>query len=179
MENFNFNQFPELITDRLILRQPNSKDSKSIYLLRSNKKINALISRKIPESITETTKFIAELNKRFKVKKNIFWVIVSKEHNQVIGTIGYHKFVHDFSYAEIGYELHPDNHDKGYMNESFKAVLDFGLYTMNLETIEAFTHKDNEASKALLEKYQFVFQVERRDEGFENNRIFKLKKIAK
>lgn len=176
MEKFNFNLFPELITERLILIQPNSKDSKAIYLLRSNKKINELISRKIPQSISETTKFIAELNKRFKDKKNIFWVIVSKEHNQIIGTIGYQNFNNNFSYAEIGYELHSDNHKKGYMNESCKAVLNFGLYLMNLETIEAFTHKDNETSKALLKKHQFVFQVERREDGFENNRIFKLKK---
>ena len=62
------------------------------------------------------------------------------------------------------------------MNESFKAILNFGFCTMNLEIIEAFTHKDNEASKALLKKNQFVFQVKRNDEGFENNRIFKLKK---
>ena len=71
MEKFNFNLFPELSTKRLILRQPNSKDSKAVYLLRSNKKINELISRKMPQSISETTKFIAELNKRFKDKKNI------------------------------------------------------------------------------------------------------------
>ena len=126
----------------------------------------------MPQSISETTKFIAELNKRFKDKKNIFWVIVSKKHNQIIGTIGYQNFNNNFSYAEIGYELDPDNHKKGYMNESCKAVLNFGLYSMNLKTIEAFTHKDNEASKALLKKHQFVFQVERREDGFENNRIF-------
>ena len=176
MEKFNFNLFPELSTERLILRQPTPRDSKAIFILRSNKKINELISRKMPQSISETTKFIAELNKRFKDKKNIFWVIVSKKHNQIIGTIGYQNFNNNFSYAEIGYELHPDNHKKGYMNESCKAVLNFGLYSMNLKTIEAFTHKDNEASKALLKKHQFVFQVERREDGFENNRIFKLKK---
>ena len=99
MEKFNFNLFPELSTERLILRQPTPRDSKAIYLLRSNKKINELISRKMPQSISETTKFIAELNKRFKDKKNIFWVIVSKEHNQVIGTIGYQNFKNNFSYA--------------------------------------------------------------------------------
>jgi ribosomal-protein-alanine N-acetyltransferase len=147
-----------------------------VYLLRTNKKINKLISRKIPQSITETTKFIAELNNRFEDRKNIFWVIVSKEYNQVIGSIGYQNFNNDFSYAEIGYELHPDLHKKGFMNESCEAVLNFGLHTMNLKIIEAFTHKDNEASKALLKKHQFVFQIKRREKGFENNRIFTLKK---
>ena len=176
MGKFNFKHFPELITKRLILRQPHIGDSKSIYLLRTNKKINELISRKIPQSIAETTKFIAELNNRFYDKKNIFWVIVSKEYNQVIGSIGYQNFNNNFSYAEIGYELHPDEHKKGFMNESCEAVLNSGLDTINLKTIEAFTHKDNEASKALLKKHQFVFQIKRREKGFDNNRIFKLKK---
>ena len=176
MGKFNFKHFPELITKRLILRQPHIGDSKSIYLLRTNKKINELISRKIPQSIAETTKFIAELNNRFYDKKNIFWVIVSKEYNQVIGSIGYQNFNNNFTYAEIGYELHPDEHKKGFMNESCEAVLNFGLDTINLKTIEALTHKDNEDSKALLKKHQFVFQIKRREKGFDNNRIFKLKK---
>jgi len=52
--------------------------------------------------------------------------------------------------------------------------LDFGFHSMKLKTIEAFTHKNNTASKALLEKHHFVFQPERYDDGFENNRIFRL-----
>jgi ribosomal-protein-alanine N-acetyltransferase len=45
-----------------------------------------------------------------------------------------------------------------------------------LKTIEAFTHKDNTASNALLEKQKFVLDPERRDEGFENNRSYRLEK---
>ena len=45
---------------------------------------------------------------------------------------------------------------------------------MQLKIIEAFTHQNNIASIALLEKHNFVFQPERSDESFENNRIFRL-----
>ena len=168
MGKFNFKHFPELITKRLILRQPHIGDSKSIYLLRTNKKINELISRKIPQSIAETTKFIAELNNRFYDKKNIFWVIVSKEYNQVIGSIGYQNFNNNFSYAEIGYELHPDLHKKGFMNESCEAVINFGLHTMNLKIIEAFTHKDNEARKPCLKSINLFFKLK------EEKRVLKI-----
>ena len=65
MGKFSFKHFPELITNRLILRLPHFSDSKSMYHKRINKKINKLISRKIPQSIAETTKFITELNNRF------------------------------------------------------------------------------------------------------------------
>ena len=100
----------------------------------------------MPQSISETTKFIAELNKRFKDKKNIFWVIVSKKHNQIIGTIGYQNFNNNFSYAEIGYEINPEYHQKGFMSEAMKSVLNYGFSEMNLNTVEAFTHKNNIAS---------------------------------
>jgi ribosomal-protein-alanine N-acetyltransferase len=62
------------------------------------------------------------------------------------------------------------------MSEAIVAVLHFGFNELHLKTIEAFTHKNNKPSIALLEKHHFVFQSERREEGFENNRIFKLEK---
>ena len=45
---------------------------------------------------------------------------------------------------------------------------------MDLKTIEAFTHKSNNASKALLEKYRFELQPDRKDANFEDNKIFRL-----
>ena len=60
------------------------------------------------------------------------------------------------------------------MSEAIVSVLNFGFKDLQLNTIEAFTHKNNIASIALLKKHQFIFQPERKDEGFENNRIFRL-----
>ena len=65
MGKFSFKHFPELITNRLILRLPHFGDSKSMYHKRTNKKINKLFFRKIPQSIAETIKFIDELKNRF------------------------------------------------------------------------------------------------------------------
>ena len=65
MGKFSFKHFPELITNGLILRLPHFGDSKSMYHKRTNKKINKLISIKIPQSIAETIKFIDKLNNRF------------------------------------------------------------------------------------------------------------------
>jgi len=65
MGKFSFKHFPELVTNRLILRLPHFGDSKSMYHKRTNKKINKLISIKIPQSIAETIKFIDKLNNRF------------------------------------------------------------------------------------------------------------------
>ena len=97
-----------------------------------------------------------------------------KETNELIGTIVYHRISLKDNYAEIGYEMNPKFHKKGFMNEAMRKAVSFGIKTMKLEIIEAFTHQNNIASIALLEKHNFVFQPERRDKGFENNRIFRL-----
>jgi ribosomal-protein-alanine N-acetyltransferase len=61
------------------------------------------------------------------------------------------------------------------MSEAFDKILNFGFQNLDLKTIEAFTHKNNTASIALLQKQKFVLHPERREEGFENNRSYRLK----
>ncbi|MFN0729929.1 GNAT family N-acetyltransferase [Polaribacter gochangensis] len=174
MKSFSFTVFPEINTERLSLRQLNTDDADVIFKLRSNKEINKFISRKTPKTLEEAADFIAVCHQEFKKENRIFWVMELNETKQVIGTIVYHNISLKNDYAEIGYELHPIFHQKGLMNEAMEAVIEFGKTTMQLKTIEAFTHQNNIASIALLEKHCFVFQPERRDEGFENNRIFRL-----
>ncbi len=174
MKQFSFLHFPELKTERLLLRQLNFEDANTIFKLRSNKEINKLITRKISKSIEEATEFISVCHQEFDKQHRIFWAMQLKESNEVIGTIVFHKILLDKNYAEIGYELNPAFHKKGLMNEAMEAVVSFGIKILKLKVIEAFTHQNNIASSALLEKHHFVFQPERRDEDVENNRIFKL-----
>ncbi|WKD86318.1 Putative ribosomal N-acetyltransferase YdaF [Polaribacter huanghezhanensis] len=174
MKSFSFTDFPEINTERLLLRQLNDDDADAVFKLRSNTEINKLITRKTPKNTEEATEFIAVCQQEFKKENRIFWTMELNETNQVIGTIVFHKISLDDNYAEIGYELHPTFHRKGFMNEAMQVVLKFGKATLQLKIIEAFTHQNNKASIALLEKHHFVFQPKRRDEGFENNRIFRL-----
>jgi len=174
MKQFSFTDFPEINTERLLLRQLNADDANAIFKLRSNTKINKLITRKTPKNLEEAADFIAVCQQEFEKHNRIFWAMEVKENKQIIGTIVYHTISLDDKYAEVGYELHPTFHQKGFMNEAMKTVISFGIKTMQLKIIEAFTHQNNIASIALLEKHNFVFQPERRDEGFENNRIFRL-----
>lgn len=174
MQQFSFSHFPDLKTERLILRQLTFDDKKAIFRLRSNKEVNKLISRETPKNLNEAEAFIQTCQDEFENKNRVFWAMVLEDSNQLIGTVVFHKVDLENNYAEIGYEINPDYQDLGYMNEAMQAVVAFGNSSMQLKTIEAFTHQNNIASIALLEKYNFVLQPERRDEGFENNRIFRL-----
>ncbi len=57
--------------------------------------------------------------------------------------------------AEIGYELLPENHGKGIMQEVIPRVIQFGFEEMKLQTIEAELSPRNLKSVRLLEKNNF------------------------
>jgi len=170
----NFTPFPVLETERLTLRELNLEDAKAIFGLRTNKEVNEFIDRKTPNNLSEARAFIDLISNLTLNNEGVFWVIESKNNHQLIGTIGLRNFEDEEDYAEIGYELDPNYHQKGFMSEAFEAVLKFGFENLELQTIEAFTHQDNTASIALLEKQKFVLDPEKREEGFENNRSYRL-----
>jgi len=60
------------------------------------------------------------------------------------------------------------------MNEALSKVIAFSFETLKLKSIEAFTHKKNEASKALLLKHHFKLDKNRTDKEFPNNIIYTL-----
>lgn len=169
-----FNPFPVLETTRLLLRELNLDDTKALFSLRTSKEVNTFIERNTPKNLSETRAFIDMISNIVARNEGVFWVIESKQNNELIGTIGLRNFKAENQYAEIGYELHPDYQQKGLMGEAIKEVVNFGFENLYLNTIEAFTHKNNRRSIALLEKHHFVLQPKKRDQGFEHNRIFKL-----
>jgi len=173
MQDFSFTDFPELTTERLVLRQLTFDDKKAIFRLRSNKEINELIERETPKNLNQAEGFIQTCLDAFENKNRVFWAVVLEGSNQLIGTIVFHKVDLENNYAEIGYEMNPDYQDEGYMSEAMKVVLDFGIMSMNLKTIEAYTHHNNAASIALLEKFLFTLQAERKDAAIADNRIYK------
>ena len=170
---FNFTPFPVLETERLTLRALELNDAKAIFGLRTNKEVNTFITRTMLNNLSETRAFIDRISNSIANNTSIFWVLESKDTAELIGTVGLRNFEIEEDYAEIGYDMHPDFQEDGYMSEAFKAILNFAAKQMELKFVEAFTHKDNNASAALLEKYNFKLQPNRKDANVEENHIYR------
>ncbi len=164
--------FPELKTERLFLREATLKDINSVYELRSSKEINKFVGSKRIKGLEEAKDFIEVCKSLYQKEKRVFWLI--EYQNQVIGSIALHQIDLPKNYAEIGYKLKPEFQQKGFMTEAMQSVLAFGKSEVNLKIIEAFTHKNNLASIALLKKLDFVFQHNRKCKTYDYNRIYKL-----
>ncbi len=174
-----FKPFPEIKSNRLFLKNIEESDSKEILYLRSDKIINKFIERpesRITRDINDAIKFINELKENIENNKSIVWGITLENESKIIGTICLWNFSQDNKTAEVGYDLDDNFHRKGIMNEALQMIINYGFKKMKLNKIEAFTHKENESSKKLLEKNEFQLIESRKDPDNESNIIYALEK---
>ncbi|WP_103070457.1 GNAT family N-acetyltransferase [Aquimarina sediminis] len=171
-----FIPFPKLQTNRLSLRRLEERDAKVILFLRSNEIVNQFVKRPKTNSTEEAIAFINKINKGIEEEDWIFWGISTNQNTELIGTICLWNFSEDKKIAEVGYDLHPKFHQKGIMNEALECILDYGFNTLSLESIEAYTHKNNEGSKKLLIKNKFEHIAHRKDNDNPDNVIFSVSK---
>jgi ribosomal-protein-alanine N-acetyltransferase len=154
--------FPDLLTERLLLRPLVPGDDTDLFLLRSDNEVNRYLDRARPKDIGDARQFISTINDGILENKFVYWVITEGEgdawsvRGRLIGTIGLYNFSEDRLTAELGYELLPAFQGRGIMQEALTKVLWFGFRILGLEQVEAFTHRDNERSMKLLSKNGFL-----------------------
>ena len=176
-----FNPFPEITTDRLVLRKIEESDFEIILFLRTDVTVTKYIVRpenRKTKNKADAIKFIKEINENDSNNHSFSWGINLKNNPKIVGTICLWNFSKDKKTAEVGYDLHPEFHKKGIMNEALKSVLNFGFNKLDLSKVEAFTHKENESSIKLLRNNNFQVNKTRIDEENRNNIIFEIEHTA-
>jgi ribosomal-protein-alanine N-acetyltransferase len=152
-----FSPFPELKTDRLLLRRLTKEDAPAVFFLRSDETVLKYICREPAESVEEAAAFIQRIDDAIDANESVMWAITLKENpGQTIGTICYWHLQPENFRAEIGFVLHPDHWKKGIMKETILQVLEYGFNVLQLHSIEARISPDNHASAASLEATGFV-----------------------
>ena len=167
MLELNFTPFPEIKTERLLLRRMTDADASEIFFLRSDEAVMKFIDREKPKSQEEALSFIQMVNTNIDKKESIMWAISLQDNpNKLIGNIGFWRIINQHYRSEIGYMLHPDFWGKGIMKEALLAAVDFGFNVINLHSIEAHINPDNTASGILLEKAGFVREAYFKEDFF-------------
>lgn len=155
MLNKTLSTFPILTTERLTLRQPLESDVQEIFLLRSDTILNKYLDRQPSETLEEALQFIKKINENFCNNDGCYWAITNTDNKKLIGTICLFDISDECKKCEIGYELLPNYQGQGIMKEAFAEIIEFAFQKLRLETIEALTHKDNQGSTRLLQKFNF------------------------
>jgi ribosomal-protein-alanine N-acetyltransferase len=159
MLNLNFNPFPVLSTNRLQLRTVTPEDANEVFILRSDPTILKYIKKDPAKDLTDALAFIQKIKGQEQRGECITWAMVPKGEQKLIGSICYWNIEPENHKAEIGYSLFPSSYGKGFMQETFAAILDFGFERMKLKCIDAYTNKNNEASLNLLKRNGFARNI--------------------
>lgn len=157
MMQTNFIPFPQIETERLVLRKPHEGDAPQVLLLRSNNDVMKYIDRNKAKDIKEAEDFLKMVMDNLDTRDGILWGIELKEKpGLLIGYICYWRLVKEHYRAETGYMLLPEFWNKGIMKEALLRVIDYGFEEMKLHSIEARINPKNKASATLLIATGFV-----------------------
>jgi len=167
MLTFNFSPFPELNTERLLLKRLTPGDAPGLFFLRSNEKVMRYIGREPAGSLEEVIDFIQLVNNAIDANESVLWAMhLRDDPDNIIGTICFWQLQPENHRAEIGYVLHPEHWKKGIMKETIEKVLAYGFEVMQLHSVEARISAGNLASAASLEATGFIKEGHLREDTF-------------
>ena len=167
MLELNFSPFPEIKTERLLLRRITDADAPELLFLRSDETVMKYIDREKPKSLEEALAFIQIVNANIDKNESVMWAIALQDKpDTLIGNIGFWRIINKHYRSEIGYMLHPSFWGKGIMKEALLAAIDFGFNQMKLHSIEAHINPDNTASGKKKKKTGFVREAYFKEDFF-------------
>ncbi|CAM2989100.1 ribosomal-protein-alanine N-acetyltransferase [Flavobacterium succinicans] len=167
MLTINFSPFPNLETERLILRRVSTDDINEIFALRSNPETMKYIPRPLVTNEEEALAHFKMIDDKIETNEGINWAITLKGNNTMIGLIGHYRIKPEHYRAEVGYMILPEYHGKGITTEAVQCVVDYGFTRMKLHSIEGVIDPENEASQKVLQKCGFV-----KEAHFKENEYF-------
>lgn len=171
MKPFNedvFKQFPILKTQRLTLREIRVEDAKRIFDMRSNGRVNQFIARPNMQSADDATKLAERTIAAYQNKQAIGWAGILRDSQEIIGTCGFNSIDVMNLRAEIGGEMATEYWGKNIAQEAVREILRFGLYEMNLHSIEAKVSPQNKSAIYVLEHLGFEKEAHYKDRIYFN-----------
>jgi ribosomal-protein-alanine N-acetyltransferase len=151
-----FIAYPELQTERLVLRQLIKQDAPELLVLRSHDLIMRYLDREKMNSVSEAEALIEKIEQGAREGTGYSWALCLNQEKSMIGYSGIWRIDKNNYRGEIGYTMHPDYWNQGLMTEALRVIIDFGFHQLGLHSLEANVNPDNKASIRLLEKSGFV-----------------------
>ncbi len=172
---FNFEKFPVLKTERLILRQLTLDDVDAVYAIRSDYEVTRLNIGAAYIILDQARILIESILDNYQRGNELRWGITLKDGDDtVIGMCGYNYWARRDFRGSVGYDLARAYWGQGIMTEATRAVIKFGFDKMALNRIEADASVENVASIRILEKLGFHQEGIEREQYFEGGEFHDL-----
>ena len=161
----------EIFTQRLILRKLTPEVFHNAFLHFNDALLINFFGLNTPNELEKEkdkyNKGISTWNRSF-----LYFQLIEKETEKVLGWCGFHTWYTEHRRAEIGYALNKEEYmGNGLMGEALTTIIHFGFNQMHLNRIEAFVAPGNSASLTLLKKHGFEKEGVMREHYMKNGVI--------
>jgi len=153
----NFNPFPVLETERMILKQLDENQVDMLFELRSDPETMRYVNRPLAKTREDAEQHLHLITSKIEANEGINWGLFLREQpDRAIGVMGHYRIHTEHFRSEVGYMLLRPYWGQGLVAEALSAVLRYGFETMHLHSTEAIIDPANTASARVLEKNGFV-----------------------
>jgi len=150
-----YSTFPQLETERLILRELQPGDAESLFTVLGDVNVTQFYDEDVFTDVSQAREQIEVWVSGFEARQCVRWGITQRKIDKIIGTCGYYGFHRLHKRVGLGYELGQSVWRQGIMTEALGAIIKFGFKTIGLNRIEAVVMPENEGSVKLLEGLEF------------------------
>lgn len=152
------NKFPELCTERLLLRDFRKSDKTALKELCGHRDIAATtLSIPHPFTLQDAEDWLEKKERDFEEGNEIAWAVCIKNTGELSGGVGLRlEPKHDS--AELGYWIGKSYWGRGYATEASREVLAFAFEKLGLNRVEAHHMTGNEASGRVLNKLGMKYE---------------------
>jgi len=150
-----FEKFPEIKTERLLLREIHQSDAMSFFQILSDEAVTRYYDDDTFTEVSQAENQITWWQRGYQSRTFLRWGITLKGEAELSGTCGFHGIHRRYQRAGIGYELRRDRWRQGIMTEALTPIIVFGYQELDLNRLEALVMPENAPSIKLLEKLGF------------------------
>ncbi len=171
MSGFNTRVFPQIATERLLLRDFTDDDAADIFRFRGDHEVQQYNTEPMRD-VSEARGLIRTMHAWFVTRQAIQWGITLRDEDRVIGICGIHDLSRRHRRAFVGYDLTREHWGHGLASEAMHAVVSFSFERLDLNRLEAITVAENARSIRLLERLGFQLEGVRREYSLEADGAF-------
>jgi ribosomal-protein-alanine N-acetyltransferase len=150
--------FPEIETERLLLRMYRTDDAEAIHRIWTDSDVTRYIDPNFKPTLEQTREIVIRMIQRWRERHVGQWVVCLKEDGKLIGYCGFKPLNGVGPETEIVYGLSKEHWNKGYATELTKACLRYVFENTELDYILAIAFPENVGSWRVMEKAGMKFE---------------------
>lgn len=148
-----------LETERLYLRKIDFQDVDDLFEMDADPQVHLYIENKPVQTKEQIVEVVKMLQQQYAENGIARWAVVDKQTGECVGWSGLKLFRTPLNghvdFYELGYRFKTKHWGKGYATETSNAIIDYGFNQLNVASLYAITHPENEKSIHVLTKLGF------------------------